>query len=464
MRFVLVCILAFQTFSTVQAQFEPESAHVFLFFPQLADGGNFEQSWQTSVVLQNPSDYFNADCRVSTFTPSGQPLYLNLGMGVNSAFQVSIPPNGRRNLRSTIGPTLVTGWAVAECNVPVQGTILFRRIDKGVHAVEISAAGVSPTPSYRSVGNGNLGVAMSNMNSHFIDLEIIAYGFDGAVAGQRYLSLCPLCQTSSTLRELITGLPQNYEGSIAIKSAAPANSFAAWTLNEDRGLISSLPSGNASFPISQYDRICLIFQKLIHFADRDFPHLNLKSTQLIISPVADINASASSGTTVTINLAFAQLIADSPSELACLIGHEIAHIIQQRSGHRPILGFTPRLEHDADAYGMLLAMKAGYDPYGTAGFLGKSAMTMGSAPNIWQILSDDTTTHGSFVSRLRNIHDLLTTLCNIYPEICASYKRNFHPNFPPHMPLQKGNQSDNTQQTIQEKPYIGGLINQQKID
>src|SRR5690606_17372700 len=145
---------------------------------------------------------------------------------------------------------------------------------------------------------------------------------------------------------------------------------------------------------------------------------------------------------------------DSPSELACLIGHEIAHIIQQKSGYKPILGFTPRLEHDADAFGMLLAMKAGYDPYGAAGFLGKSAMTLGSAPNIWQILSDDLTTHGSFVSRLSNIHNLLTTLCNIHPGTCAAYKLNFHPNFPPYMPLQKGPSPNHTAPATPEDTSI----------
>ncbi len=437
MRSLLLTVFILTGTASLHAQFEPESAHVFLHFPQLADGGSFEQSWQTSIVLQNPSSYFSAECNISTFAPNGHPLYLDLGMGVNSTFYVTIPPNGRRNLRSTIGANLVTGWAVAECTTPVQGTVLFRRIDKGVHAVEISAPGISPTPLYRSVGNGNLGVAIANRNSQPLEISITAYESNGIIAGQRYLTLCSRCQTSSALNQLISGLPQSFEGSIEIKSATPSTVFAAWTLNEDRGLISSLPSGNASWPISHFDQILLIFQKLIHFADNDFPQLGLKSTRLVISPEADINASASSGSLVTINLAFAQLIADSPSELACLIGHEIAHIIQQRSGYKPILGFTSNMEHDADALGMLLAMNAGYDPYGTAGLLGKSAMIGGSAPNIWQILSDDLTTHGSFVSRLKNVYNLLTSLCSTHPHACATFKSQFHPNFPPHMPLQR---------------------------
>ena len=84
-----------------------------------------------------------------------------------------------------------------------------------------------------------------------------------------------------------------------------------------------------------------------------------------------MNAYANPSTnTIVIGLGLAELIGDSPSELAHLIGHELGHLYQASYG----LKFDSNAELDADIFGFFAATGAGYDPYGAAGWLGKAMM------------------------------------------------------------------------------------------
>jgi predicted Zn-dependent protease len=161
---------------------------------------------------------------------------------------------------------------------------------------------------------------------------------------------------------------------------------------------------------------------------------------LVIDPnTSTINAYASpSANEVHIFLNLAELISDSESELAFVIGHELGHILQSKIG----LQFYPNPELDADQYGMLLALLSGYDPYGAAGALAKLAMASGTAglldqnfDNLLAIVGADL--HGSFNNRLALVFGSMQLICSSpqYSGFCNSYKSLVHPHLPPIAPL-----------------------------
>jgi predicted Zn-dependent protease len=100
-------------------------------------------------------------------------------------------------------------------------------------------------------------------------------------------------------------------------------------------------------------------------------------------------------------------------------------------------------ESDADIWGLILSMSAGYDPYAAAGTLAKLAMAAGKAGLTRQFedeLSSDA--HKSFNSRLDFVFDSLFIACNSSAAAkanCDEYKRIAHPNFPPSVPLLRRN-------------------------
>jgi predicted Zn-dependent protease len=143
---------------------------------------------------------------------------------------------------------------------------------------------------------------------------------------------------------------------------------------------------------------------------------------------------------VHIFLNLAELISDSESELAFVVGHEVGHIIQSQNNR--LLFSSGNIEWDADEIGMLLSLLAGYDPYGAAGALAKLAMASGSAGLIDQNFDNLATSlgldpHGSFNDRLALIFGEMQSLCAL-PQaqtFCAQYKDLVHPHLPPGAPL-----------------------------
>ena len=140
---------------------------------------------------------------------------------------------------------------------------------------------------------------------------------------------------------------------------------------------------------------------------------------------------------IQINLALAELLSDSESELAFIIGHELGHVYQLRTGKQV---FDHNRELDADVWGLFLSLIAGYDPYAGAGTLAKMAMANGQADlqsqytqEISRIFDATDTRHGSFNSRMDHIYTTIEDFCDFDPEakdICDRYRSVFHPHLP----------------------------------
>jgi len=103
-------------------------------------------------------------------------------------------------------------------------------------------------------------------------------------------------------------------------------------------------------------------------------------------------------------------------EMAFLLGHELGHVYQYHAGtpEKPRYILAPEnLEHDADAWGFLLSVKAGYDAYAAGAFLGKQAFALGQASLAHQqwLETHDTTGHRSFNTRLTELLILAHRAC-----------------------------------------------------
>ncbi len=135
--------------------------------------------------------------------------------------------------------------------------------------------------------------------------------------------------------------------------------------------------------------------------------------ELRIDGTREVNALAGNGEYIQINLALAELISDSPSELAFAIGHELGHIYQQRTG---LLIFEQaNREADADFWGTLISFAAGYDPYAAAGTLSKLAMATGTSSLVGQLFEDleADVAHRSFSTRITTVFSQLVATCRV---------------------------------------------------
>ena len=415
----------------IYGQLVPETAQAHLCFPQFADGGPASGQWQTTFTFAN-SYGSTAFVVMYLVGNDGQPLAMDFGGGLSSQFSFSVPARGTTILQSRVASAfIVTGWAEAYANVPIQGVVSYRFLQSGVPSSEISVSSTIPTMDYFSAANAYSGVALANPSSTTpISLEISAHANDGS-ASAAVITLAPRTHRSFNLREIITTLPTSFIGTVEISgSSAPYPEFVAMTLKGDsRGTYSSLPSGSVAFPVSQKERIWRVFTKVFDAARRYIPSPETVQIGISSEPVINAYGNASG---IVINLAYAELIADSDSELAAVIGHELGHVYQRRTGQYRYNATNP--EWDADMWGLVFSILAGYDPYGSAGALAKAYMATGQTALVSQYFEDylSTDMHKSLGSRLDLIYTTISQMCNSTEaaNTCNAYRQIFHPHMP----------------------------------
>jgi hypothetical protein len=428
---LLVCAFAGACFAQV-----PNSAQVVLHFPHLVDGGPPGQQWHTKITITNPLSQ-RAHVNFSFYGDDGSGLPLNFGSATSSQLGIDVPGNGSRIIQSYgASKNIVQGWATAVSDSPLVATISFRATQNGSPLTEISAPSALPTPIYRSSASASLGIAIANVSSNApTNANVDFYDAEGHQAGHTSVSLPPLGHIAFTLGDRIPGLGAA-TGSIVISGTAVQDRFIAWTLNYDDGTFSTLPSGEANLPVAQWERTWLVFEQVLAAAGQ---MSGFGTDPVILNVGTDpvINAFAQGTGSVTIYLALAELISDSPSELAFATAHELGHIYQNRLGKLPYV--PDNAELDADAFGMIVMMAAGYDPYAGAGALGKLSVASGQAGLLTQF-EDQTGSeaHQSFNTRLDNMFTVIKLVCGQIQSVCAGYKSNFHPHLPAIAPLAKG--------------------------
>jgi hypothetical protein len=426
--------------------FYPTGAHVNLYFPHLADGGPTFGQWQTSLEFVNPSPTLTAHVQLNLYGDEGFPLSLDFGSGAHPLHTFTVPAGGTTILRSTIASNfIVTGQAVATSDIPLQGTVLFRNIVNSMPSVELSAPATLPTSKYLSLATHDMGVALANISGSAKSFQVAAVDSSGTVLASTMIGVAGLGHKSFNLFQVLPSLAADFSGSIVITPQIPGDQVLAWTLNVDRGLISTLPSGPLEWPVSHPDRIQLVFKRLLGVAPALLAglgnNLSLQTApNLVISADISVNAFANSKDTVQINLALSELVSDSPSELAFLVAHELAHIAQIRSGALTVLlpNDATNKEADADLIAMILVLSAGYDPDGAAGAIGKLMMANGSAGLVSQFFDNLSDTTVAFSpARINSMLGVINSACSYatMSGYCAPYKATIHPHFPGSAPL-----------------------------
>ena len=416
------------------AQRQPASAHVNLYFAQIADGQFDGGRWQTALTFVNANDS-DALAEVQLFASNGGPLQVDFGNGLASKFPIVVPAGGSLTIASR--PTTLpvrSGWARVFSDVPLMGSASFRLWLAGRAVQEVTAPPVLPAIDYVSYANRELGVAIANPNNRNLSVQAILQTAGGSTLGPVLITLPPFGHTSFNVREKF---PPAGSGDSVLSLGAvdrPRDEFLAWTMNADAsGTFSSLPPGSVTPPISHWDRIWNVYLRVLKTA-REMGGFTT-DPQLKILYDRTVNAYALGGREVGIYMGLSELLGDSDSELAYVVGHELGHIYQQRTG---VNEFHANPEFDADMWGTILALASGYDAYASAGALAKLAMatgTSGLATQFEQQLAPDA--HKSFNTRISEVYDMLKLACSIpdIAPICAMYKGVFHPHLPEAAPL-----------------------------
>lgn len=422
----------------LRAQLQPEGSSATLYFPHFIDGGAPEgEQWRTTITLTNENHLGRAAAVTVVFLDDqGRPLEMDFGAGASATHQVQVPAGGLRMLVSRMASAAPrSGWAIAFSDFPVQGSVAFRQLIRAKANVEVTALATQPTLTYDSVATAQVGIALANPWESPTLLEIELRDANGARLGALPYSLPPLGHRAFNLGSLFSGLPADFRGTVSISSADtnPPHDFVAWTVYADASVISSLPSGRYAWPVPHFERITTAFWKLHAAADSVFPGVFRPPVKLRILRDKEVNAYARGGEEVAVYLALSELIGDADSELAFAIGHELAHIWQQRTGQR---SNEPELE--ADAIGTILLLAAGYDPYAGAGALGKLQIASRIQGLLGEALRQEDI-HRSFATRIQTAYETLRMACSFNVEmqqLCARYKILVHPHFPDHLPLE----------------------------
>lgn len=427
------CLLFLSPWSA-RAQRQVASAHVNLYFAQVADGQFEGGRWQTAFTFVNTNE-IDAYAEIRLFGADGGPLLIDFGNGLVSQFPIIVPAESSLTLSSR--PTSLpvrSGWARVYSDVPLSGSASFRLWLGGRAVQEVTAPPTLPVIDYVSYANRDLGIAVANPNNRTLQLDMYMKLNSGVVLGPARITLPPYGHAAFNAVERFPAA--DLRDSILSLEAVdrPQDEFLAWTMNADAsGTFSSLPPGGVVPPISHWDRIWNVYQRVLNAA-MELGALS-SGPELKIRYEKTVNAYAQGGREVGIYMGLSELLGDSDSELAYVAGHELGHIYQQRTG---ILEFHTNPEFDADIWGTILALLAGYDAYSSAGALAKLAMatgTAGLATQFEQQLASDA--HKSFNTRISEVYATLQMACT-FPEVaqfCSLYKSILHPHLPGSAPL-----------------------------
>ena len=423
----------FLTFDQAQAQLQPASSQTDFYFAHITDGGPDSGRWTTEFRFVNP-DLLTSTPATGTlrfFTQNGEPLTVDFGTVSDDFFSVDIPPGGsvRFETKGT-SPDLNVGFVRASFDSPIQATAEFRVWRHGVFANGASVNGIAPNARFWTFADAFKGIAVANPNPFFVSCTGRFRDSHGNTIREATVSLPAFNHKAFTLGSFLS-LPQDIEGSYRIDCPEPVVSLAI--AGNNKGITSSLPSGHFAFPANHRSNIQKIFKHLVKNLNSPTDNspegwLPVGQPRLVIENNQIINAFAGNNT-VTIELALAELLADSPSELAFAIAHELGHIYQALNG----LTLDPaEPEIDADLFATLALVFSGYDPYGGGGVLGKLGMTGGRTDVLSQFFDNLDSPHTSFSNRLGRIFEGIESTCS--SEVLAEFCRIYHDIVHPHLP------------------------------
>lgn len=438
-----------------QSQGIPESAHVNLYFPHLAYGGDSSSHWEVTITASN-SSRSEADLTLGFYNDEGVSFPIHFPQGLRSRMTVNLMPSHTTSFTSIPSQhKRITGWAYGYSDVPVLVHIVLRQLRNGLPIQAVTISPTVPALSHTFQVGPKATLVIANVATETaIDVPVALFDAKGDLVGSHLIQITSKGHHSETIHSLFPAVKTSeleFMGLISIGPSAVIGSLCpscnprgidlrthiAWAYeSDDREILTGLPKGAVSFPKSHHDEIWLAFHQTLR-SSNNFTQEIPSNLKLTISTDQEVNAFARNGNEIGITLGLAELLGDSPSELAFVIGHELGHIYQQRTQSN---AFDENREHDADFWGVLLSLGAGYDPYGAAGALAKLAMATGRASLTNQFFEDVpiANAHQSFNTRLSKLFDKISFACTSsvdMAQFCSAYKTIVHPHLPDVSPL-----------------------------
>src|SRR5579871_503184 len=420
------------------AQLYPQGSQVISYFPHLVAGGPASASWTTSLIFVNPHQSSAGTATAYFYDDNGVPLALDFGSGSASTLSFSVAAQGSVALKTVTGQSAIaSGWAVVLSSLPLQGVVQYTLSSGGVSEQSVAVQATPASRLFRSPATRDTGVAVANPYSVSTTLSVVAIDTAGNTVTNTFVTVPANGHRAFNLSQVFPNLPAAFQGSVLVNGPSY---FVALTLSVNGAALASYPPSGLNWPSSQNEIIYKVWSEVLNQAAQ-LVTLSPPPKLVIDSTTTSINAFASvSANEVHFFLNLAELISDSESELAFLLGHELGHIIQGKVGLQ-LVGSNQEL--DADEYGMLLGLGAGYDPYGAAGALAKLSMAAGSggllSSNFDNIqLAAGTDLHTVFNNRLSLLFQSMQSLCASTPQrqsACNSYKNGVHPDLPGAAPL-----------------------------
>lgn len=438
-----------------QPMMMPRNAQSVLYFPHLNEGGpNAKNFWQITFTFVN-SNPVAANLSVSFYNDDGSPMMIDFGSGPVASITATVPPLGSSMFRSQLThKTLVWGWASGQSDAPVFCQLNYRNMMNGQVAAELAANATTGTAQWTSTANSELGIAVANPSpddtmTYMVDVK----DSEGKDLGSKSFQLAPHGHDAFTLNSRFT-LAQNFTGSVRITGQTSSQSVykpVVWTVGSDAGVFATLPDGRAQMPEDQMARAMRVFGRVMAMAHQ----LGYKvDPQLTLLPGTTSNGMANAmgglaanGTDqVTMYMSLVEMAGDSDGELAFLMAHEIAHVIQCRTNGCTVAmdpQFAGDYEGDADEMGMMLSTAAGYDSYSAAaayaklqmgngqaaaGHMGGGGMGQMGSANVWEdMMSNDP--HAFFAGRIDNLYTIQQRMCgnSQFSINCQAFRTLMHP-------------------------------------
>lgn len=438
-----------QTVASVPFSMVPRNAQSVLYFPHVNEGGpDVNNFWQATFTLVNPNS-IPANVSLSFYRDDGSPMSIDFGSGPVTSLSAVVPPSGTRMFRSQLtnkGAQVTWGWASGQSDVPVLGQLNYRSMQNGQVASELATAATPGTAQWTSTANGNLGIAVANPSPNDIMTYVVGVkDSEGKDVASQSFQIQPHGHDAFTLNARFN-LPTDFAGSVIVtgKTVNPSEFMpVVWTVGWESGAFATIPDGRALSPEDSRARAMRVWGRVMATAHSLGYMVNPKLTIMPGTATNGIaNASggldASGSEQVTMYMSMVEITGDSDGELAFLMAHELAHVIQCRAAGCKT-AMDPQMagdyEGDADETGMMLTTSAGYDSYSAAGAFAKLQMGNGQMGGmmpggavVWEDMMS-TDPRGFFATRISKMYQVQARMCgnSQFQTNCQAYKNFMHP-------------------------------------
>lgn len=440
------------------AQFSyPQSASTRLLFAQLADGGAPDQQWTTTLLLSNPDGVNAATVRISFYGDNGAALPLDFGTGSATSLTIDLPAGGSKVLSTTGGSSTkapVTGWARADSNIPVFGTLFYRAAVNGKPLWDVAAAGSGATFFFTSQAAFTTGVALANPSgTDTIHVKVSGRDQNGTATSSLNVTLPPLTHQSFGVGSALNGVGTSFRGVITVATAdSPPSPFVVAALYERDGLLSPLPPGGMAFPAPNSRIPKDVWTEVVAGATplmrtlgpawfRTTPDEILQALQrigVVVDDGATLKASYSSfDNNIHISRAMLETMGTSESALAFVLSHVAARTLMQQLGYTGAGIWSGVPERTAaDGFSLLGLFATGFDPGGMADFYGRYYVAGASGVTIDAGLLN---LLGPVDQEppIRTVWQELIQACAFAPELATTCKQvhdYWHPSYPASIP------------------------------